>query len=61
MVELVAQPIARAIDRLTSRTPWPTHIAGCSACSRRRQWLNRLDSRLRAWLRAWLRPRARPP
>ena len=42
LVYRVADPIARLIDRCTARLPVPlhTHVAGCSACSRRRRWLN---------------------
>ena len=49
----VADPIARLIDRCTARLParLRTHIAGCSACSRRRRWLNALAPDLLAPIR----------
>ena len=42
LVYRVADPIARLIDCCTARLParLRTHVAGCSACSRRRRWLN---------------------
>jgi hypothetical protein len=42
LVERLARPIATRLDRLTARLPagWATHLAGCSACSRRRHFLN---------------------
>jgi hypothetical protein len=54
LVELWAKPIARGIDRLTARLPgrWATRLGGCSACSRRRHFLNALvpdSGSLAAW------------
>lgn len=53
LVYRVADPIARLIDRCTARLPAPlhTHVAGCSACSRRRRWLNALAPDLLAPIR----------
>ena len=53
LVYRVADPIARLIDRCTARLPKPlhTHVAGCSACSRRRRWLNALAPDLLGFLR----------
>lgn len=44
LVYRFADPIARLIDRCTARLPacLRTHVAGCSACSRRRRRLNTL-------------------
>ena len=53
LVYRVADPIARLIDRCTARLParLRTHVAGCSACSRRRRWLNTLAPDLLAPVR----------
>ena len=53
LVYRVADPIARLIDRCTARLPsrLRTHVAGCSACSRRRRWLNALTPDLLAPVR----------
>ena len=53
LVYRVADPIARLIDRCTARLPacLRTHVAGCSACSRRRRWLNTLAPDLLAPIR----------
>ena len=53
LVYRVADPIARLIDRCTARLParLRTHIAGCSACSRRRRRLNALAPDLLGFLR----------
>lgn len=53
LVYRVADPIARLIDRCTARLPvcLHTHVAGCSACSRRRRWLNALTPDLLAPVR----------
>lgn len=53
LVYRAADPIARLIDRCTARLParLRTHIAGCSACSRRRRWLNTLTPDLLAPIR----------
>ena len=51
LVEMVAKPIARQLDNLGR----PGRFSGCSACSKRRAFLNRLvpDFRVgRAWLSA---------
>lgn len=55
LVERFVQPIARFLDRTLG-----THLAGCSACSRRRQYLNHLVPDIRslsAWASAWRRLR----
>lgn len=54
-VERWAKPLARWIDRMSRRLPprWWTRLAGCSACSRRRRWLNLALPNVRSW-RAWL-------
>lgn len=54
LVYRVADPIARLIDCCTARLPVPlhTHVAGCSACSRRRRWLNTLAPDLLGFLRS---------
>jgi hypothetical protein len=51
-----AKPIGRWIDHQTKRLSkrYRTHLAGCSACSRRRYWLNRLVPNVRTW-RGWLK------
>ena len=59
-VQRWAYPIAGQIDRITVRLPlrYHTHLQGCSACSKRRRFLNRLqpDVRdVRAWLTIWPR------
>lgn len=53
LVYRVADPIARLIDRSTALLPKPlhTHVAGCSACSHRRRWLNTLAPDLLAPIR----------
>lgn len=54
-IERYAQPIARFLDRTMG-----THLAGCSACSRRRRYLNHLVPDIRslsAWASAWRRLR----
>lgn len=55
-IERVAKPIARWIDRRTARLGprWRTKIAGCSACSRRRELLNWIVRDVRSWA-AWRR------
>ena len=54
LVYRVADPIARLLDRCTARLParLRTHVAGCSACSRRRRWLNTLAPDLLGFLRS---------
>lgn len=54
LVYRVADPIARLIDRCTARLParLRTHVAGCSACSRRRRRLNALAPDLLGFLRS---------
>lgn len=60
LVERFAQPIARFLDRTIG-----THLAGCTACSRRRRYLNHLVPdvhSLQTWATAWRRLRGpRPP
>jgi hypothetical protein len=54
-VERIAKPIARKIDEVTADllgTRGATRLAGCSACSRRRKWLNAVLRDARAW-RGW--------
>ncbi len=50
-VEKRAKPIALAIDRWSKRLGprWATKMAGCTACSRRRAFLNRLVRDVRRW------------
>lgn len=75
VVDRVAKPIARWVDGQTRRLPrrYRTRLAGCSACSRRRRWLNLLVPDVRRpelWWSAWrrtlggwraaFRPAARP-
>ena len=36
-VEKIAQPIAKAIDKVAG-----TNIQGCGGCQKRKEWLNRL-------------------
>lgn len=62
LVYRVADPIARLIDRLTRSLPQRlrTHVAGCSACSRRRRGLNARAPDLLAPCR-WLAARLQHP
>lgn len=62
LVERVAKPLAKRVDRATARLRprWRTKLAGCSACSRRRAFLNwvvRDVRRWREWAAAWRRLR----
>ena len=54
LVYRVADPIARLMDCCTARLParLRTHVAGCSACSRRRRRLNALAPDLLGFLRS---------
>jgi hypothetical protein len=69
LVERFAKPIARAVDALTAAAASagvpikPTHINGCSACSKRRRWLNAKvpDARPAALLRRLLKALRRAP
>jgi len=40
-IAMVAQPIAKAIDRLSPFIGKPTHIATCAACKKRRERANK--------------------
>lgn len=51
-VERVAKPIAKRVDSLAADFGRPTALAGCSACSRRRRFLNQLVPDVASW-RAW--------
>lgn len=44
VVAVVAQPIARALDAVTSKLPKKLHtnVVGCGGCKRRQEFLNRL-------------------
>jgi hypothetical protein len=62
VVEKIAKPIAREIDGFTAdlMPRHATHLNGCSACSKRRHFLNRIVGdvwSLRQWLTAWRRVR----
>lgn len=41
-VAKVAKPIAKTIDRATSRTRFETNISSCKGCGRRQKWLNKV-------------------
>jgi hypothetical protein len=59
LVERFARPIAAFLDRALG-----THLTGCPACSRRRQYLNHLVPDIRsplAWLTALSRLRGPSP
>ena len=54
----LAHPIGCWLDRRTAklggRLAWAkTGLCGCSACSRRRQWLNALVPDVRRWKGGW--------
>jgi len=54
-IERRALPIAHGIDRLTAALPprLRTQIAGCSACSKRRRFLNMVVPNCKAWNGGW--------
>jgi hypothetical protein len=54
-VESWAKPVGCAIDRATRElgATWFTGLCGCSACSRRRLWLNALVPNCRRWKGGW--------
>lgn len=43
-VEIVARPIAKAIDAVTAPTPIRTNLANCGGCKKRKEKLNSLFS-----------------
>ncbi len=55
LVDRIAKPIAKAIDEATADfgARYATNLAGCSACSKRRRFLNLVVPDVRAW-RNWL-------
>jgi hypothetical protein len=60
VVERIAKPIALEIDRVAADFGRVTRVAGCSACSKRRHFLNRVVPNVRSWrdwLAAWRRVR----
>ena len=53
LVEIWAKPIGCFLDRQTANWPLKTRLCGCSACSRRRHFLNMLVPDYRSFAKGW--------